>query len=362
MKLKFFIFLLTMSFCSFAQTLTLAPLQVPKFNLAKLNASGGPYTTQDADLLTLFTNPALFSSLQKKWSISALAFNGRARENASSFLTEMSLVGPIAFGLTNTNFAFGIFNTTRLERNIDKANNKYDLIFGEELFLTGGYGAKVFDNGNHSISLGIQMKGYFQGFSVERDATWSGTPAPYSNLFSSLSDANPVMLTCAIGLDVGFLYNYADFVKFGFTVQDAYTATFSTMYANAAAFKASSSSGGTKYRSPIPVMNAGFSIQPKLPENYSTFTRYIFWFDYCDFLSPLRNKRSILYNISFGMEFEFNKAYYIRLGLRELSPSFGVGVDAGFFDLNTAASLSLKTKAAGSKTQPGFTVDFAIKL
>lgn len=363
MKLKFKLltFFFLVSFCSFAQT-ELAPLQLPQYNIPKLVGSGGAYTTQEAGFYTLFTNPALFSSLKKKWNISSFSFGGAMYEDPAELSTTLNALGPIAFGLANTNFAFGIFNNTKFTGSIDKASDAYNLLFGEELFMTGGYGAKVFDHAGSSISLGIQMKGYFQGFTITPNASLSGEQAALSTLFESLSKDSPIMMTAAIGLDVGFAYTYDDFLRLGIVVRDAYTATFSTMYANYDDFKNSKKVGNTKYRSPIPTLDFGFSLHPQLPKNYATFTDYVFWFDFDDLLSPLKNNRPIFYNINFGMEFEFNYAYYLRFGFKEVAPTFGIGVDAGYFELNGMFLFTQKTNKLWEKTVLNFGVDLSIKL
>lgn len=67
----------------------------------------------------------------------------------------MNVTGPLAFGLTAKNFAFGVFNTTRLNTSSSLEQKGADVLFGEELFLTGGYGTEVFKTSQHSISLGI---------------------------------------------------------------------------------------------------------------------------------------------------------------------------------------------------------------
>lgn len=363
MKLKFKLltFFFLVSFCSFAQT-ELAPLQLPQYNIPKLVGSGGAYTTQEAGFYTLFTNPALFSSLKKNWNISSFSFSGAMYEDPAELSTALNALGPIAFGLANTNFAFGIFNNTKFTGSIDKASDAYNVLFGEELFMTGGYGAKVFDHAGSSISLGIQMKGYFQGFTITPKASLSGEQSALSTLFESLSKDSPIMMTAAIGLDVGFAYTYDDFLRLGIVVRDAYTATFSTMYANYDDFKNSKKAGDTKYRSPIPTLDFGFSLHPQLPKNYVTFTDYVFWFDFDDLLSPLKNNRPIFYNINFGMEFEFNGAYYLRCGFKEVAPTFGIGVDAGYFELNGMFLFTQKTNKLWEKTVLNFGVDLSIKL
>lgn len=363
MKLKFKLltFFFLVSFCSFAQT-ELAPLQLPQYNIPKLVGSGGAYTTQEAGFYTLFTNPALFSSLKKNWNISSFSFGGAMYEDPAELSTALNALGPIAFGLANANFAFGIFNSTKFTGSVDKASDAYNLLFGEELFMTGGYGAKVFDHAGSSISLGIQMKGYFQGFTITPNASLSGEQAALSTLFESLSKDSPIMMTAAIGLDVGFAYTYDDFLRLGIVVRDAYTATFSTMYANYDDFKNSKKAGDTKYRSPIQTLDFGFSLHPQLPKNYATFTDYVFWFDFDDLLSPLKNNRPIFYNINFGMEFEFNYAYYLRFGFKEVAPTFGIGVDAGYFELNGVFLFTQKTNKLWEKTVLNFGIDLSIKL
>lgn len=362
MKLRFKLFFgfIILSFSLYAQT-NLPPLQEPQFNFPKLTASGGAHTTQEAEFSTLFTNPALFSKLKKCWNITSISIDRTLYKSDTEQAIKMNAIGPLAFGLTNKNFAFGIFNATRLNGSGGKDTGKIGLIFGEEIFLTGGYGAEVFRNELNAVSLGIQMKGYFQGFTVAEQPITASMAKGFEPK-KLISKDNPIMITGAIGFDVGFFYDYNDFFKLGFTVQDLYTATFSTLYANYADFKSSKPIEKSKYRSPLPKINLGIALTPVLPESFSIFTNYAFWLDFNDMLSPLKTKRPLYYNISTGMEFEFNEAYHLRLGFNELAPTFGIGVDAGYFELNSAIWFSQHSEKAWKKINTCFAFDFSIKL
>ncbi|MEL3909176.1 MAG: hypothetical protein P1P64_09265 [Treponemataceae bacterium] len=363
MKLRFKLFLsfIVLNFSLYAQV-NLPVLQEPEFNFPKLTATGGAHTTQKAEFHTLFTNPALFSNLQKKWNVALLSFEKAVYKSDNERAININAIGPLGFGLTDKNFAFGIFNTTRLKGSASKETVKFNLVFGEELFLTGGYGAEVFRDELNAVSLGIQMKGYFQGFTVVDNHPITASTATKFEPKDFLSDSDPIMFTGAIGFDVGFFYDHNDFFKLGFTVRDLYTATFSTLYANFADFKSSKPVDKSKYRSPIPEINIGIAITPILPGSFTTFTNYTFWLDFNDMLSPIKNERPIYYNLSSGMDFEFNDAYHLRLGFNELAPSFGIGVDAGYFELNYAFWLSQYSEKAWKKIRASFALDLSIKI
>lgn len=360
MKIKkiFFTFVFVVSVYAFAET-PLAPLQIPEYRFSKLVGNAGPFVSQKAGFETLFTNPALFSKLEKRWNITSLLIDACFLKNKGT----MNVTGPLAFGLTAKNFAFGVFNTTRLNTSSSLEQKGADVLFGEELFLTGGYGAEVFKTSQHSISLGIQMKGYFQGFTVGTQVLPENSDATIKELVGAgVSADHPIMITAGLGADVGFLYNYDDFIQCGFVVRDVYTATFSTMYANLETFKKSQPDGSTVYRSPIPTIDVGISLTPHMPKNFATFTGYTFWLQYNDLLSPLKNKRAPYYNLAAGMEFEFNTAYYLRFGFNELVPHFGVGVDLAYFELNLAFKPWEKIDRSLKNFKPSFCIDFSVKL
>lgn len=360
-KLSFGIVIFFMSFYLCAEN-PMMSFQYPEFNLAKILATGTPYVSQNAGFQTLFTNPALFSRLNKTWNITSTALAGQFFDNGANFDIKLDLMGPIAFGLTNKNFAFGIFNTTRLKTNSKTAESLYDLILGEELFLTGGYGAELFKKGNHALLLGIQMKGYIQGFSIALN-----NPLPSSEFSilelakKSLSADKPIRLSYAVGFDTGFLYSYNTIFEIGVVIRDLYTASFSTIYKNLEDFKNSKPEHKTQYKTLLPKINIGFSVSPKLPEHYSVFTGYTFYFQYNDALSALRNKQKVYYNLASGMEFEFNEAYYIRLGINALLPCFGLGVDAKYFELNASFMPWKKLDTSFKKLNPCFGVELSLK-
>lgn len=365
MKLKKIIFLcivLIINGFAFSQT-PVVPLQFPEFKLAKLEGAGGSFSTQNAGFNTLFTNPAIFSQLNKKWNIMTLNFFSDTFTDSQTHHSKMDVLGPISFGLTGKNFAFGIFNTTRANLVVDLKQKKYDLILGEQLFLTGGFGAEIINNEKNAVSVGVQMKGFFQGFVYQKDAILKTQNYSLIQLAKeSLSENSNIMLTYGFGFDIGGLYNYNNFFKLGFVVRDLYTATFSSMYKNFDDFKKSKVDGKTHYRSVIPTLDLGLSISPKLPEKYSAFTGFTFWLEYKDILSPLKNKRPFYYNIASGLEFEFNSAYYLRLGFSEIMPCFGVGLDAQYLSLDISFKPWKKIGKDLKKLDPIFAVDFTIKL
>lgn len=339
---------------TFAQV-SVPDLELPIYNFSRLLGSAGPHVTEVAGFHTLFTNPANFACLKKEWNATALSVSGQSFQSDTDTDMQYSAIGPVAFGLTNENFAFGLFNATRFNVQRESSPAYFDAMLREEVFFTGGYGAKVFNKNNHSISLGIQMKGYFQGSSVLQRMPYSSDKASEADFISYFSKNDPIMLLTGIGIDAGFVYDWNDFIQTGFVVRDAYTATFTTMYANYEDFKKSKPDGATKYRMPLPAVAFGMSIHPSLPEHFSTFTDYIFYFDYKDALSTLKNKKPAYYNIAVGMEFEFNEAYYIRLGMQELRPALGLGVDAGHFDFNMAFAMRERIK-------PSFAIDMSLRF
>lgn len=309
------------------------------FNFPRQNGSGGIHVTQEDGIYTLFTNPAIFAELKRKWYISSVIASRSFSPNisASNAVIATDLYGPLFFAFTNENFAVGIFNNTRIK--FDKVETSYR--FGEQLFVTTGYGGNVYETENHTISLGVQLKTDFFAVAVKDPFVATGTEqSEFDALKMMTSDNTPIEFDTEIGIDVGFLYDYKNFIRLGLSIRDLYTIVIHTVYASYNDMK--KGSGGTTVQPwKFPNMSIGLSVAPPIPAHYRTFTGYIFWVELNDIINASIEAMTgpphtlpFAYDFAFGMEFEFNKAYKLRLGFKELAPTVGIGIEMGNFDVD----------------------------
>ncbi|MGF7109402.1 hypothetical protein [Treponema pedis] len=362
-------------FSGFAQQAVPAPVK-PKVVSPRISGLGAPYTTLEAGIDTLFTNPAAFAFLNRRWSaskiglsITADAFslagavfdNNKLEDFAEALFekdksrSEIFLTGPLALAITGKNFGAGIFNgaTVIADMNAGIANK---FLLGGEIFLTGGYGGRVFDDGSNSVSLGIQMKGFFQTFSYALSANRLYMKHAADNKLKSLN----IVLANGIGIDLGFLYKYENGFSLGITCRDAYTAVFSTPYADFESYKSAKPSGKTQYKYVLPDISVGIGTMPVCNDIWETVSTWAFYFDYRDILSTALKKKHALLNLAAGTEIVFHKVLSFRLGLNECYPHLGCGLDFTYFQFNIAAYATEYGNKPWEK--PVINLDFALSF
>ena len=343
------------SFSIFAQQMV-PDIIKPKIESPRVAGLGTPFTTFEAGVDTLFTNPALFAFLNRRWSAGKVAVSmtvdafsllevASKQDKYAGFTDSVfertekhigfSLTGPFALAITGKNFGAGIFNRTIIAADVNSGIAER-IAIGEELFLTGGYGGTVFDDGSNSISLGIQMKGFFQTFSYALTASRTYLKNAENDKFKDLN----IVLVNGIGIDAGFLYKHENIFSFGITCSDAYTAAFCTPYSNLEGYKKTRPSGKTQYKYVLPNLSVGIGTMPVNGDIWKTVSTWAFYIDYRNVLAAVFNKqRNALLNLAAGTEIVFHKVLSFRLGLNECYPHFGCGLDFTYFKFDIAASI-----------------------
>ncbi|UTC78237.1 hypothetical protein E4O04_09570 [Treponema sp. OMZ 799] len=376
-KIIVFLFLCNAAaFFCFAQISMPEPV-VPSYVSPRISGLGVPFTTYQAGTDTLFTNPAIFPFLTKRWSAGKLALHANedsfgglssifAPEKLKSLAEylysgdskylDLSSTGPLALSLADRNFAVGLFNRTVLHADVQNTVMK-KLLIGEELLVTGGYGICVYDDEVNKVSLGFQMKGFFQTFSYALNKTQADMASVVN---SGLKDLN-IVLASGIGLDAGFLYKYDNYFFLGLTCRDAYTPVFLTPYNNFSDYKKAVTAGKTQYKTLLPNLSAGIGSIPVFDYMWTTVSSWSFYLDYQNILEPIFNKkRNPLLNLAFGTEIVFHKVLSFRLGMNELYPHFGCGLDFTYFQLDFSAFLKELGNKPWEKQKMG--LDFALSF
>lgn len=349
----------------------------PSYVSPRISGLGVPFATYQAGTETLFTNPAIFPFLTKRWSAGKIAlhanedsFGGFGSIFASEKLKtlaeylykgdskyfDISATGPLALSLADRNFAVGIFNRSIVHADVQNTIMK-KLLMGEELLVTGGYGICLYDDDVNKVSLGFQMKGFFQTFSYALNKSKADMALAVN---SGLKDLN-IVLASGIGLDAGFLYKCDNYFFLGITCKDAYTPVFLTPYNNFSDYKKAITAGKTQYKTLLPNLSAGIGSMPVFDDMWTTVSSWSFYIDYQNILEPIFNRnRSPLLNIAAGTEIVFHKVLSFRLGMYELYPHLGVGLDFTYFQIDFSAFLKELGNKPWEKQKIG--LDFAFSF
>jgi len=262
----------------------------PSYVSPRISGLGAPFTTYQAGTETLFTNPAIFPFLTKRWSAGKIAlhanedsFGGFGSIFASEKLKtlaeylykgdskyfDFSATGPLALSLADKNFAVGIFNRSIVHADIENTITK-KLLMGEELLVTGGYGICLYDDDVNKVSLGFQMKGFFQTFSYAFNKSKADMALAVNSQFKDLN----IFLATGIGLDAGFLYKYDNYFFLGIACKDAYTPVFLTPYNNFSDYQKAITAGKTQYKTLLPNLSAGIGSMPVFDDMWTTVSSW----------------------------------------------------------------------------------------
>lgn len=374
-KIIVFLLLSIVGLFCFAQISVPDPI-APSVISPRISGLGVPFTTYQSGTDTLFTNPAIFPFLTKRWSAGKAAISVN-EDSLGSFgiisaskktraLTDylyqnsksnfnLAVSGPLALSLADKNFAVGIFNKSIVCADVNAGVIK-KLLIGEELLVTGGYGICVYEDEANKLALGFQMKGFFQTFSYALNKTQIEMVSAVNSSFKDLN----IVLVNGLGFDAGFLYKYDNYFFLGLTCRDAYSPVFLTPYSNFSDFKKSQSIGKTQYKTLLPNLSAGIGSMPVFGDMWPLVSSWAFYLDYQNMLLPIFTGKSPLLNLSFGTEIIFHKVLSFRLGVNECYPHFGFGLDFTYFQVDFSAFL----KELGNKPweKPKLGMDFAVSF
>lgn len=374
-KIIVFLLLSIVGLFCFAQISVPDPI-APSVISPRISGLGVPFTTYQSGTDTLFTNPAIFPFLTKRWSAGKAAISVN-EDSLGSFgiisaskktraLTDylyqnsksnfnLAVSGPLALSLADKNFAVGIFNKSIVCADVNAGVIK-KLLIGEELLVTGGYGICVYEDEANKLALGFQMKGFFQTFSYALNKTQIEMVSAVNSSFKDLN----IVLVNGLGFDAGFLYKYDNYFFLGLTCRDAYSPVFLTPYSNFSDFKKSQPIGKTQYKTLLPNLSAGIGSMPVFGDMWPLVSSWAFYLDYQNMLLPIFTGKSPLLNLSFGTEIIFHKVLSFRLGVNECYPHFGFGLDFTYFQVDFSAFL----KELGNKPweKPKLGMDFAVSF
>jgi hypothetical protein len=348
---------------SFLGAENIKPFVMPS---ARAAGFGGIHAALGDDFSSIFSNPASFAGLERQFSAAEISIslygpffeildelvnNSGSLDltpivDSDSFAAGFDVGGPIALGLVDNGFGFGIFN-----RSVMDAGSSGLTIFSaasEEIFLVGGYSFRILERDNHLLDLGFLGKGFYRGL-----AALSGSAADAMELFNNFS-SSPYETQFGLGLDLGIRYTIAGNLTLALAGYDVYSPALVTGYQSVSDY---GSNGSQSYATVTPRLAFGalYHIQSVVLDRY--FSDFILMADYRDFIDLFFPRpRNPLLNLSVGMEITMLEVLRVRAGMAEALPSFGFGLDMKFLILDVA----VRGRELGN--EPGSQRVFALDL
>jgi hypothetical protein len=313
----------------------LKPFVMPS---ARASGFGGIHAAQGDDFSAIFSNPASFTELEKKFSLAELtislygpifelldlAINNSGDLDISSlvgpggFATGFDIGGPIALGLVNHGFGFGIFNRTTVDAKV--ASSKIRPVASEEIFLVGGYSFHILERDAHVLDAGFLGKGFYRGV-----INLESSILDVTSMFDDIS-SHPYSTQFGLGLDLGIKYTFNGTLTFALAGYDVFSPALVTDYAKLSDF--GDESGDQSYAMVQPRLALGvlYRIRNDFLDRY--ISDFIIMLDYRDFLDLFSLiPRNPILNLSLGAEITLLKILRLRAGIAEALPAVGFGID-----------------------------------
>lgn len=319
-------------------------------------AFGGPYFTDTTSVYSLFSNPSALGFTGKKtlWPpIVAMGLGGpldklfdmsktlkgggnktALQDSIGGIIGESGLNlgvrigGPLTFGAVRKHFGWGFINTVSVDANIFSVARS-DVRGGAGFGFVAGYGYPI-DFGKAGIlSLG------FSGRLV------TGLETLYDRgivelVMNSAWENIPAYLSFGFGFDMGVQYKVFNILSVALVWQDLYSPMWTKTYPKITEF----GKNGTKFSYGQLDPRLGFGVKADIP--ISGITRGIIseWAVYTDYnnIWQFFRKNAIYRNpileLSFGTELVLFKIVSLRLGVNEMYPAVGLGLNLGKFKMD----------------------------
>ncbi|MDR2803475.1 MAG: hypothetical protein LBB22_04195 [Treponema sp.] len=345
------------------------------FPFARNAALGGGHIGLDGDFSSIFTNPAAMIGMepQKKFAklaidlidvdlISKVLFTDDPLPEFSALLIDrfeagLDVGGPIAFGMMDNNYGWGLFNVSRLGLIWDR--DEIYLIsptLTEELILAGSYGLRLYDSQDTQFDVGITAKLFIR-------VGYISPPIYLQQVKYILPDLleMPFENEFGAGIDIGFRWTFAGSLSFAFVVYDPFSPVCVIQYSTAEKMVDQE----IVANGVVPVTtraSAGVSWKMRSPFWHRYFSDITLSFDYLGvFENMSETPRDPLLNIGAGIEIRMLEVFSVRGGFRDMLPAGGIGINFTFMNLDIAfygKELGIK---ANQYTTWAIAIDFSFR-
>jgi hypothetical protein len=346
-KIAFLVLFVCVLASAFAEDM--APLTITSTRNA---ARGGPHVAYTDDVYALFVNPA---ALQKanQWSFFELspaligplfdivdiinsgdpgkALGEFASAQKGRIPLGLELRGPLSFGYAANGLGFGVWDRIFVDAQVKGVD--IDATVTADLILNYGMSFRLLDLPGHTVDAGFVVKPFVRGMAHKE---MSGLDLVDDSDLLLKDFTVPIIM--GLGFDLGFMYRFSEDFAVGLTVDDVFTG-------GSVVASAMGSVQDTVYRVPTS-LNLGLAHTLRLNRFWSAapsplqsaYAAFMFdWHNVTDsFYADDYTKRNASLNLGIGMEIGLFNFVKLRMGINEMLPAFGVGLEPGPFQFNFA--------------------------
>jgi hypothetical protein len=347
----------------------MAPLSMPS---TRSLGMGGPHVAYTDTVYALFVNPAalqkanqgsgfelspafvgpLFGLMDIAGSLGddlAGSLGNFAKDSGGKIPIDIDLRGPLSIGYTANGLGFGAWNRTHVDARV--IGTDMDASVLADLFANFGMSFGILSLGNHEVDAGFVARPFVR---AKADMAVSALDAIDGGL-DDITEKFNVPLIAGAGFDLGFMYRFRRDLAAGLTINDVYTGgrRVATLYGN--------DDGVSSYRVPA-TLNLGVAYT--LPLRIS-WLGVALMLDYRDVTNLFHagdyTRKNPILNLAFGAELGILSFLKLRLGLNEMLPAAGIGIEAKAFHLNFAVYGRELSKEPGGFSTYGLDLSIAIR-
>jgi hypothetical protein len=330
-----------------------------KINSIRQHGYGGQHVAYTDDFDALTTNPAFYKDIEGQIAILEFSASligdtlgmselGTALSNSSEDVNLNSIAdfakksggkiplgfdlqGPLASGYVGKGYGIGLFNRTYASMQLVGTSLKASA--NEDIWINFGMAFNLFNYQDHDIDWGFNAK-LAGRYSLQMKGTLLDMVENMDTLFNS----TPVALSFGGGADLGVRYKWRDNLTAGLVLDDVfsfYRISHYTLEEFSGSSSSASSNTSSEFWPVTPRLNLGaaYTMQPV------RFMKLGFMADYSDLINLFTNTyntRNPILNIGIGAEATFFDIVSLRLGLYDMLPHMGLGLDCKIFKLAAA--------------------------
>jgi hypothetical protein len=243
--------------------------------------------------------------------------------------------GPISMGYTANGLGLGLFSNISVDTRIIGTNIQAK-VYGDVMF-NFGMAFNILRLKNHEISAGFVLKPFARvmgELGLKATSLVGGGDA-----MDALLDGVSIPLIVGGGGDLGLQYRWREDLVVGFAVNDIYTAGIGV-------YDVYGVSDPDAYYRVKPAYNVGLSYTFRLSKAWESAPKALQSF-YIAGMADWHNIQNVftwddfehrnpILDLSAGAELGLFNFLKLRVGLNEMLPSVGLGIEPGFFKLNFA--------------------------
>jgi hypothetical protein len=260
---------------------------------------------------------------------SLLKFLSAHQKELGDFAAGFDIGGPISFGGAGNGFGWGVFNRVHADALIlgqSVKANAYADIFG-----SFGYGLPFLNINGHVLAAGLSAKAFYR-FSLNAKIRLLDIVDSVSNSEGSSFLTLPAEGAFGFGFDLGFQYTWAEALSAGLVWRDFLAPAWPNRWDDLLA-GGSPRAADPEYVHPMVDIGVAY----KVPIPFGDLNLMLDYRDIADLIIPVGIiPRHPLLNIGFGAEYILWNTLFLRLGVADALPAFGIGVKLGALEIDTA--------------------------